>query len=49
MFVGMNPIKDRAYSRTKENIKDIRHVYLDLDRNGDEALEVIRNSTAMPA
>ena len=42
--MGMNPIKDGAYSRTKGNIKDIRHVYLDLDRKGDEALEAIRNS-----
>jgi hypothetical protein len=45
----MNPIKEGAYSRTKENIKDIRHVYLDLDRKGDEGLEGIRNSTEVPA
>jgi hypothetical protein len=45
----MNPIKDGACSRTKDNIKDIRHVYLDIDRNGDEALEAIRNSAAVPA
>src|SRR6266849_7099175 len=49
VFMGMNPIKDGAYNRTKENIKDIRHVYLDLDRKGDEALEAIRNSTEAPA
>jgi hypothetical protein len=49
VFIGMNPIKDSAHSRTKDNIKDIRHVYLDLDRNGDEALEAIRNSPAVPA
>lgn len=49
VFVGMNPIKDGSYSRTKENIKDIRHVYLDLDRNGDASLEAIRNSTETPA
>src|SRR5712691_6423857 len=49
VFMGMNPIKDGAYSRTKENIKDIRHVYLDLDRKGDVALEAIRNSTEVPA
>jgi len=49
VFVGMNPIKDGACSRTKDNIKDIRHVYLDIDRNGDEALEAIRNSAAVPA
>ncbi len=49
VFVGMNPIKDGAYSRTKESIKDIRHVYLDLDKKGDEALEAIRNSVEVPA
>jgi len=49
VFMGMNPIKDGAYSRTKENIKDIRHVYLDLDRNGDQALQEIRNSTQVAA
>jgi hypothetical protein len=45
----MNPIKDGAHSRTKGSIKDIRHVYLDLDRKGDEALEAIRNSPSVPA
>jgi hypothetical protein len=48
VFVGMNPIKDGAHSRTKGSIKDIRHVYLDLDRKGDQALEAIRNSTDVP-
>lgn len=49
VFMGMNPIKDCAYSRTKGDIKDIRHVYLDLDRNGDQALQEIRNSTQVAA
>jgi hypothetical protein len=49
VFIGMNPLKDDAYGRTKKNIKEIRHVYLDLDRKGDEALEAIRNSTDVPA
>jgi hypothetical protein len=49
VFIGMNPIKDGAYGRTKTNIKDIRHVYLDLDTKGDEALEAIRHSVEVPA
>ena len=49
VFIGMNPIKDGAYDRTKGNIKEIRHVYLDLDRKGDEALQAIRKSTEVPA
>ena len=48
VFVGMNPIKDGAFSRTKGDIKDIRHVYLDLDRKGDQALQAIRNSSEVP-
>lgn len=49
VYVGMNPIKDGAFSRTKSDIKAIRHVYLDLDRNADQALEAIRNSSEIPA
>jgi integrase len=28
VYIGMNPIKDGAYNRTKGNIQSIRHVYL---------------------
>jgi RepB DNA-primase from phage plasmid len=48
VFLGMNPIKDGAFSRTKAHIKDIRHVYLDLDRKGDQALEAIHSSGEVP-
>jgi DNA primase RepB-like protein len=48
-YIGMNPIKDGAYNRTKDNIEDIRHVYLDLDRKGDESLEAICDSPTVPA
>lgn len=49
IYVGMNPIKEGAHNRTKSNIADIRHVYLDLDRTGDASLEAIRNSPSVPA
>lgn len=48
VFLGMNPIKDEATRRVKANIKDIRTVYLDLDRNADQSLQAIRNSTEVP-
>lgn len=48
VFLGMNPIKDDAVSRTKANIKDIRTVYLDLDRHAGQSLEAIRNSAEVP-
>jgi hypothetical protein len=49
VYVGKNPVKEGAYTRTKDNIKDIRHIYLDLDTKGDEVLKAIRNSTEVPA
>ncbi len=49
VFLGMNPLKEAASSRTKSNIKEIRHVYLDLDENARESLRSLRNSTDVPA
>jgi RepB DNA-primase from phage plasmid len=48
VFIGMNPIKDGACSRTKANIREIRHLYLDLDSEGDHVLGAIRKSTELP-
>jgi hypothetical protein len=48
IFLGMNPIKENSYSRTKENIGKIRHVYLDLDEGASESLEAIRTSGDIP-
>jgi hypothetical protein len=48
VFMGMNPIKDGAFSRTKQNIQEIGHVYLDLDKDADQALKAIRDSTEVP-
>jgi hypothetical protein len=48
IYVGMNPLKKDAVTRTKEEIESIRHVYLDLDQGGSEALEAIENSAIVP-
>lgn len=48
IFVGMNPVSDAARGRTKQNIKTIRHVYLDLDRNADDSLKAIRETREVP-
>jgi hypothetical protein len=48
VFLGMNPIQDDAANRKKTNIKSIRTLYLDLDRNGDQSLQAIRDSTDIP-
>ena len=48
IYIGMNTLKEGARSRTKRDIHEIRHVYLDLDYRGSEALKAIQNSDEVP-
>jgi hypothetical protein len=48
IYIGMNPLKKDAATRTKEDIASIRHVYLDLDHGGPEALDAVENSSVVP-
>ena len=48
IFIGMNPIKENSYNRTKENIREVRHVYLDLDEGASASLHAIRTSGDIP-
>lgn len=48
VFVGMNPLKDGAISRSKENIREVRHVYLDLDEDAPASLARVHESSEVP-
>jgi hypothetical protein len=48
IYIGMNPLRRDASTRTKEDIESIRHVYLDLDQGGPEGLKSAENSSAVP-
>src|SRR5579864_1434026 len=48
IYVGMNPLKRDASTRTKEDIETIRHLYVDLDHGGSAALQEIKNSDLVP-
>ena len=48
IYVGMNTLKDAAHTRTKRDIHEIRHAYLDLDYRDPEALKAIQNSDEVP-
>src|SRR5712692_660375 len=48
IYIGMNPLKPAAFSRTKADIHEIRHLYLDIDQNGEETLAAIRRSPELP-
>jgi hypothetical protein len=48
VYIGMNTLRHDAQSRTKEDIETIRHLYLDIDRNGRSALEAVETSGVVP-
>jgi hypothetical protein len=48
IYMGMNPLRRDAATRTKEEIETIRHVYLDLDQGGPGALQSVEDSSAVP-
>jgi hypothetical protein len=47
--VSLNTFKEHARGRTKEDLKEIRHVYLDLDEGGAQKLEAIQRDESIPA
>jgi hypothetical protein len=49
IFVGMNPVREGATGRTKQQIREVRHVYLDLDEDAGASLHAIRTSGDLPA
>src|SRR6267142_2596421 len=48
IYVGMNPLKQDASTRTKDDIESIRHLYVDLDHDGSAALDGIKKSDLVP-
>jgi hypothetical protein len=48
IYVGMNALKPTAFTRTKDDILAIRHLYVDLDHHGSASLAIIEKSTLVP-
>src|SRR3954451_16629406 len=48
VFISMNTIRAEAVGRTKADVDVIRHLYLDVDVGGREAVERILNDPRMP-
>ncbi len=49
IFIGMNPLKSGIPNRSKENVREIRHVYLDLDEDAGASLHAVRTSGDVPS
>jgi hypothetical protein len=48
VYVAANPLVPGSRKRTKESIGKVRHLYLDLDTDGDAKLIALRASDAVP-
>jgi hypothetical protein len=48
VYVAANPVRSDSRKRTKESIAAVRHLYLDLDTDGEVRLASLRTSDAVP-
>src|ERR1035437_6525014 len=48
IYVAANPVRSDSRKRTKESIAAVRHLYLDLDTDGEARLSALRASDAVP-
>ena len=48
VYVAANPLQPGTRKRTKECIASVRHLYLDIDTDGESRLSSIRGSEAVP-
>lgn len=48
IFIGMNPVREGSRTRTKEQIREVRHAYLDLDEEAGASLQAIRTTGDVP-
>ena len=49
VYVAANPLRPGSRKRTKESIASIRHLYIDIDTDGDARLDALRASEKVPA
>jgi hypothetical protein len=48
VYVAANPIRPGSRKRTKESIESVRHLYMDIDTDGDRRLAALRASDTVP-
>ena len=49
VYVAANPLRSGSRKRTKDCIAEVRHLYLDIDVDGDNRIAALRESEAVPA
>jgi hypothetical protein len=48
IYVAANPLRPGIRKRTKESIASVRHLYIDIDTDGDARLAALRTSNLVP-
>jgi hypothetical protein len=48
IYVAANPLRPGTRKRTKESIESVRHLYIDIDTDGDARLAALRASELVP-
>jgi hypothetical protein len=48
VYIADNPLRTGSRKRTKESIDSVRHLYLDIDTDGDDRLSSLRDSDLTP-
>ena len=48
IYVAANPLRPSSRKRTKESIASVRHLYIDIDTDGDARLAALRVSKTVP-
>src|SRR5688572_2398975 len=48
IYVSMNALQSSARGRTKSDVGEVRHVYLDFDVKGDEAVQNLKGREDLP-
>jgi hypothetical protein len=48
VYAAANPLHSGSRKRTKESIASVRHLYIDIDTDGDARLAAVRASDAVP-
>jgi hypothetical protein len=49
VYVAANPLRSGSRRRTKESIASVRHLYIDIDFDGEARVAALRASDAVPA
>lgn len=49
IYVSANPLRPGSAKRTKDSIASVRHIYIDIDDDGDARLAALRASDSVPS